>query len=163
MFQRASPASTCRSCQTLAVMNLHRVPFPCVLAAASVVLAACAETVDESYATFADAQAAGAVVRGWVPEWLPVSASNIREAHNLDTNSFMVRFAVPKGTDLQLPKACEPVALNVPPSPPFRRTWWPSDVPATSLATHRHAFFGCGNSFVAFSAAQGEGFVWRTE
>jgi hypothetical protein len=144
-------------------MNIDRTPSTCVLIAASVVLTSCAETVDANYATFTEAQAAGAVVRGWVPEWIPTGASNIRESHNLDTNSFMVRFAVPKSTDLQLPKACEPVALNVPPSPPFHRTWWPSDVPATSLATHRHAFFGCGKTFVAFSPAQGEVFVWRTE
>lgn len=142
-------------------MNCGSTPLGFVLIAAAAVLVACAETVEESYASYAEAQAAGAVARGWVPEWLPPSASSIREAHNLDTNHFMVRFVVPKGTDLQLPKACEPVALNVPPRPPFHRAWWPSDVPATGLATHRHAFFGCKGTYVAFG--QGEGFVWRTE
>ena len=126
-------------------------------------LAACAETMEASYATVAEAEAAGAIAKGWVPDWLPPSATSIREAHNLDTNNFMVRFAVPKGTDFQLPSACKPVALNVPTKPPFRRSWWPSDVPASGLATHRHSFFGCNRTFVAYSVAQGEGFVWRAE
>ena len=140
-------------------MNFRPDPLTTLLVATAFALAACAETLEVSYATLAEAQAAGAVARGW----LPPSAISIREVHNLDTNHFMVRFTLPKGTPFQPPKPCEPVALNVPPKPPFNRAWWPSDVPASGLATHRHAFFGCDRTFVAYSAAQGEGFVWHAE
>jgi len=144
-------------------MSYRSHPLTTLLVATAFALAACAETFEASYATLAEAQAAGAVARGWVPDWLPPGATGIREVHNLDTNHFMVRFSVPKGTAFQPPKPCEPVALNVPPKPPFNRAWWPSDVPASGLTTHRHAFFGCDRTFVAYSAAQGEGFVWHAE
>jgi hypothetical protein len=144
-------------------MNYRCDPLASLIVATTFALAACAETYEASYATTEEAQSAGAVARGWVPKWLPANATSIREVHNLDTNNFMLRFAVPKGTALQPPKPCERVALDVPSKPPFRRAWWPSDVPASGLATHRHVFFGCDRTFVAYSAAQGEGFVWRAE
>ena len=47
------------------------------------------------------------------------------------------------------------------PSPPFTRSWWPSDVPARRLSTYRQAFFHCGDS--VFSAwGQGEFYYWRS-
>lgn len=147
----------------LVVMNFRRDALTTLLVATAFALAACAETLEANYATLAEARAAGAVARGWVPDWLPPSATNIREVHNLDTNHFMVRFTLPMGTPFQPPKPCERVPLNVPPKPPFNRAWWPSDVPASGPATHRHAFFGCDRTFVAYSASQGEGFVWHAE
>ena len=41
----------------------------------------------EAYPTLAAARAAGAIERGWIPTWLPGSARNLREAHDLDTNA----------------------------------------------------------------------------
>ncbi len=38
------------------------------------------------YANYEEAKKAGAFERGWLPEYLPKSAKNIHEAHNLDTN-----------------------------------------------------------------------------
>jgi hypothetical protein len=144
-------------------MKVHQAVLVPPLIAVTFALAACTETIEASYATFAEAEAAGAITKGWVPHWLPPSTTGIREVHNLDTNRFMLRFAVPKGTDVRLPERCKQVALNVPTKPPFRRSWWPSDVPASGLATHRHSFFGCNGTFIAYSVAQAEGFVWSAE
>jgi hypothetical protein len=38
------------------------------------------------YPTFAAALADGAVARGWIPPWIPESARELREVHDLDTN-----------------------------------------------------------------------------
>jgi hypothetical protein len=46
----------------------------------------CSDTLHSSYSTAADARVDGAVKRGWLPEALPDSASDISESHNLDTN-----------------------------------------------------------------------------
>ena len=126
-------------------------------------LAGCGETLEARYSTLAEARASGAVSRGWIPEWLPLGSTNIREVHNLDTNNFMVRFEFPRGAPLELPRACVPVAPDKPPKPPFRRAWWPSDVPPSGLATHRYAFFGCESTFVAYASASGEGLVWQAK
>lgn len=49
-------------------------------------LAACSEQVDETYPTWAEAQRAGAVERGWIPTFVPQSARQIRDRHDLDGN-----------------------------------------------------------------------------
>ena len=126
-------------------------------------VAGCAETFEVSYSTFAEAQSKGAVVAGWVPAWLPRATTGIREVHNLDTNRFMLAFLVPKGTQLSLPAGCAQVSPRTPKEPPFKRSWWPGDVPADGLSTHRHAFFACDGYFVAHAASLGEGYVWSSE
>jgi hypothetical protein len=55
----------------------------------------CAEQVDEAYATYADAERAGAVERGWVPAFVPSSAHNLNETHDLDTSAQTLRFNIP--------------------------------------------------------------------
>ena len=44
------------------------------------------EVRTEEYPTLAAAHADGALERGWIPPWIPDSARNLREAHDLDTN-----------------------------------------------------------------------------
>ena len=44
------------------------------------------DVVTAAYATLAEAEAAGAVERGWLPAGLPRSVHDLREAHDLDTN-----------------------------------------------------------------------------
>jgi hypothetical protein len=49
-------------------------------------LSACDEQPYRSYATYAEAVAAGEVERGWLPTWVPASASNLHLQGDLDTN-----------------------------------------------------------------------------
>ena len=58
-----------------------------LLAAATLLLIACSDTVRTSYRTAADARADGAVLRGWLPQELPNSAFAIAESHDLDLNT----------------------------------------------------------------------------
>ena len=44
----------------------------------------CSEQIDETYATYADAERAGAIERGWLPAFVPRSARNLEETHDLD-------------------------------------------------------------------------------
>lgn len=64
-------------------------------AALSLSLVACSEQVEASYGTWAEAERAGAVERGWVPAFVPQSARDIRDSHNLDTNAQTLRFIAP--------------------------------------------------------------------
>jgi hypothetical protein len=47
------------------------------------------------YAKFSEALADGAIQRGWLPEWVPPSASEIHLQVNLDTNRQCLRFNLP--------------------------------------------------------------------
>lgn len=71
---------------------MRKVTIACLL----VSLAACSDWVEENYATLADAQRGEAVDRGWIPPFVPNKARNIHAAHNLDTNSQILTFSLPR-------------------------------------------------------------------
>jgi hypothetical protein len=57
-----------------------------------ILIAACSEYKESSYASMAEARRMGAVDRGWLPEILPDEATNVHEVHNVDTNQTWCRF-----------------------------------------------------------------------
>ncbi|TQM16867.1 hypothetical protein FB548_0235 [Pseudoxanthomonas sp. 3HH-4] len=83
-------------------------------------------TLDAKYPTTAAAIADGAITRGWVPEWIPVTATNLREVHNLDTNVSALTFDLPNGSRLQLPGDCKPITFPGLVPSHFNRSWWPT-------------------------------------
>jgi hypothetical protein len=58
-------------------------------------LAGCSDVYTETYATWQEAKDAGAVQRGWIGSFVPTSAVDIKETHNIDTNVQTLLFAVP--------------------------------------------------------------------
>jgi hypothetical protein len=58
-------------------------------------LAACSEQVEETFPTWAEAQRAGAVDRGWLPAFVPSSARQIEDTHDLDSNRQTLQFTAP--------------------------------------------------------------------
>jgi|GEM_PF-4692450 len=50
-------------------------------------LAGCSgETITNSFGDYSEMQASGIFEKGWLPSYLPKSARNIKESHNLDSN-----------------------------------------------------------------------------
>lgn len=68
---------------------------PIICASLILSLVACGEDKKARYETWDEAEKAGAIERGWVLHFIPKSARDIREVHNLDTNAQMLRFKVP--------------------------------------------------------------------
>lgn len=68
-----------------------------MIAAAALLLSlvACNEQMEETYTTYADAQDAGAIERGWIPAFVPASARDITDSHDLDTNRQTLQFTIP--------------------------------------------------------------------
>jgi hypothetical protein len=130
-----------------------------VASVVTIICVACGERRETSYADLATAEQAGAIRQGWVPNWVPRSARDIRELHDLDTNQSMLSFYYDPGERLAIPSSCSPVRQSDAPSAPFRASWWPNDVPPSSLVTNRHAFFSCetdrGLAFWPFRALRG--------
>jgi len=52
----------------------------------SILLGACSDEVRTTYANRQDALEKGLVARGWLPDFIPVSAEQIRTNNNLDLN-----------------------------------------------------------------------------
>jgi hypothetical protein len=129
----------------------------------SIGLAGCKDSdlSEQHYANYSQVTSDHAIDRGWVPDWLPANATNIYELHNIDTNYSMLRFSFPAGTELKPPSACAQIDPSKAPQPRYSRSWWPRDVPPSSFVTHRHVFLLCGETYIAFSNNQGEGFAWQ--
>lgn len=53
----------------------------------SIIVASCSDVVIQRYATYEEAQQQGVFARGWLPEILPASSSDIATTNNLDLNT----------------------------------------------------------------------------
>lgn len=96
------------------------------LLATSLLLAACTnDVVETSYVSRAEAESSGAIARGWVPDWIPVNAEDIREVHDIDTNESALVFALPPGTAWHLPSSCRTAEGGEFSKTRFRRSWIP--------------------------------------
>ena len=95
-------------------------------ALATLVAAGCTDDVlDASYASRSEVEADGAIARGWVPKWLPVEATHIREVHNVDSSESALAFRLPAGAGWRPPSPCQPATGSKPRGPRFNREWIP--------------------------------------
>jgi hypothetical protein len=90
-------------------------------------LLGCTETFEESYPDVQAVRADGAIDRGWVPDWIPEGARNIREIHKIDTSESILSFEISPDARWTLPSKCQPVAYPKITAPRLDRDWWPAD------------------------------------
>jgi hypothetical protein len=133
------------------------------LVATAVMLASCNERPEVFYADAAAARGAGSVDRGWIPDWLPTSARNIYEMHDLDTNESMLAFSFNPADPPDVGQSCTQIQPEALRPVRFRRSWWPNDVSPPPAATHRHVYYRCSDgAYVAMSAKEGRLYHWRS-
>lgn len=66
--------------------------------------AGCSDRYEASYGTYAEAKSRGALESGkWLPGFLPASAKEIREEHDIDTNELWVAFSF---VEFNAPASC---------------------------------------------------------
>jgi hypothetical protein len=146
------------------------------LTAAAVALAALAacrniDVITENYATLAEAQAAGAVDRGWLPRGLPGGTRELRVAHDLDSSRRWGLFNFPpaEGDALRSLLGQELSFDGQTCSPPRRIEWWPVLL-RDRLDAERIAATGLrgyaareGDLIFAVNWAQGRAYYWARE
>jgi len=100
----------------------------------------CGEIQAATYPTYADAVAAGAQRRGWLPSFVPATATDIREAHDIDTNTQWLRFRVPVG-DTSVGNGAERISISVAagraPKPPRAMGDWLPELRSPPTITRR--------------------------
>ena len=96
-------------------------------------------TIDASYDDATDAIAAGMVEKGWIPVWIPNSAVNLHEVHDLDTSVSELSFEIPDAAKVRLPVDCEPVKYSDTIEARIRRGWWPDE----KELRESFSFLGC--------------------
>jgi len=101
-----------------------------VLSIAACTLLGCGEDIESRYSNVAELRRAEAGAQSWMPHWLPATAIDIRDWHNLDTNATFIAFNVPKVTQALL-AGCQPVGTlrNRREGP----AWWPDDLAFAKL------------------------------
>ena len=62
------------------------------------------------YATYGEAERAGAVRRGWIPAYVPQEAQEILEVHAIDTNQQWLRFKVPEADARVMVRGMQPLS-----------------------------------------------------
>lgn len=93
-------------------------------------LVACHSDRRESfYPSLADAKKAGAIDRGWIPDFLPESSRGIHEVHDLSPSTTWCAFEFLPSDSQELRKNLKGVDAHLPtvrrvPSP--GKTWWPA-------------------------------------
>jgi hypothetical protein len=135
-------------------------------------LPACADidVVTASYATLAEARQAGAVGR-WMPDGLPPSTYDIREAHDVDTNRRWAAFSFPPAErTAMLELLGEEISLTGQScNPPGRIEWWPlllrgvldnDRIRSTGLRGYRAKQ---ADLVFALNASQGRAYYWTPE
>ena len=140
---------------------------------AALLLAGCRnlDVITESYATLAEAQASGAVDRGWLPRGLPAGTRELRVAHDLDSNRRWGLFNFPEAEGAALRALIESEISfdGLTCSPPRRIEWWPVLL-RERLDGERIKFTGLrgyaakeGGLILAVNWAQGRAYYWTRE
>lgn len=125
------------------------------------------ETAENVYPNAQSAISAGAIQQGWIPEFLPSSAKEITETHNLDTNEVWLRFAMEPNERGPIEKSCrkiQPAAIAFP-----RKgggNWWPEVLiekqHSARPPTSRYMIYGCENGgFIAVEEDWHRVFYWH--
>jgi hypothetical protein len=129
---------------------------------AALVATTCGDRPEVFYPHAAEAQADGAIDRGWVPGWMPKSARDLHEVHDLDTNKSMLMFAFDANDAPNLSASCRQVSGDDVRPVPFRKAWWHQDVPPRDAVTRKHSYYHCADgSYVAVSAVDRQLYHWR--
>jgi hypothetical protein len=91
-------------------------------------MVACSDYKDSSYASMAEARRAGMVDRGWLPDILPDGATRVRERHNVDTNETWCAFDLAASEAARLQAAMSPLTPSELSARSLRAPgvgWWP--------------------------------------
>lgn len=111
-----------------------------LLATFLLTVAACEnlETVENHYSNTESAINSGAIERGWVPVFLPPSAKDIYEQHNLDTNEVWLSFAMDADDLDMINRSCQKTGSeNVSfPRMGIDGGWWPETLTERGIDSH---------------------------
>lgn len=88
-------------------------------------MVACGESQHEMYENMGEARAAGAVTRGWVPEFVPSTATDIQVFYFIDSPEAWLSAGCSEECVASITRETEPHGGAPPPRPRTSRLSWP--------------------------------------
>lgn len=106
------------------------------------------DVVHGRFADYSAAKDMQALQNGWLPARIPLSATNIEEAHNIDSGEMWIRFSYGERGFKEFIEHCvEGASVSFPESRRSARTaeWWPRELTdgAGAESRTRWTFFDC--------------------
>jgi hypothetical protein len=132
----------------------NRWAWACLLAALLLGSAGCEGQMESRYSSYEQAVKAGAVEAGWLPAVIPAEATNLREAHDPNTQQVWVSFDIPLELAESFHQVCTPISFDEVQLPAAGPRWWDEQ----SLKDPWNAFFVCGDpASLGYLAVLGSG------
>lgn len=115
--------------------------------------------MEREFADFGAAKAAGELEKGWLPGFLPATASTIKVINNTDNKSALVSFSYAGDLDMA---ACKELPLIEATLPAERVVlWWPEEITGKGNAQAGYAFFKCNDGQAVVNAGKKEVYFWK--
>ena len=142
-----------------------------VLLGAQLFAGGCSDRRESAFANVKEARSSGAVARGWVPNDLPESPTDLRELHDLDTNEVWGTFRFPtseRALAITLARV-ETSTINGHSVRSPRANWWPEKLSGNLnggvLEKDGFEVYATPAPFefwIAVDRNQGRGFFWSS-
>lgn len=124
----------------------------------TLLLIGCSETFESSYSDYESANIL--FESGWLPSWLPKTAIEIKEIHDIDTNAVSAMFN-PNTNGLWKPKNCSKIYAYESQKPMLESSWWPMELQYNYYETPNYLFYKCGKySYLAIQINGKEANYW---
>lgn len=102
------------------------------------------EVQESFWPTYEEAVADGLIQRGWAPAFLPQSASQIRERHDIDTNECWIHFQFDQADFRAMVSGLKEVPASEVLFPRRVPSWWPSGLrKGLDLYDSSYRFYKC--------------------
>ena len=105
------------------------------------------------FASISEIQQSGLIEKGWFPNWMPQSATEIKETHNIDTNEGYIFFFFSKQDLDNLNTICPEIVKPLPELPRNLSADW--------LPQKPDRYFTCQGSLMAIDSIQLTALIWR--
>jgi hypothetical protein len=127
------------------------------------VAAACQETFESRFDNHAALERSSSSRGDWIPKWVPSSARDIYERHNIDTNASLLRFSYGSPDEPPFGSACKPTATHCGRGSHLSADWWPDDLGSERAPSDRYQLFECAeeSGCLAVVKSEKEAFFWR--
>ena len=154
---------------------MKRTTTAIILLIVSALLSACSEVSTSYYPTYEAAVKDGAVKRGWIPEIVPESATELHEEHDLDTNNVWLRFNLSNSEKSRLTAGLQKLShqdiSKTKLRYPSKADWWfegliqqsPANEGALNADIYTLKCYNGKNGYLAFDRVSEKVYYWCAE